>query len=418
MGLRQASDLLRSPGQNQRQARTQTPFARPLPSANQVSGEFLNVLGQSLAQESKANRQAMDAKKAFLAAVFENEADIARIQSEQDLTNFKGVRAMEEEGIVRQKYIDSVSNQYKKLPEMLQQDPEFQLRLYKKAAQFDKFRIPYVNSEARKIEDEAFKSRIVNDANTLAENALDPEFIRSEGISTLEQSLHQRLKRTYGEDPNRQIGNTTAGALIMAEMRAGVSAGITGAIRRQVVYEQFDLAGKTVEEHFSRITPDDQEKIKKMISQGVQQRKDDMALTLAQETMQYLGDDAPMTKYQQHLMDAARGDSDLYRKSLTILEGRQKIIDRQKERDYQQIEADIYDDVIKGKPLDSKLLNKLPPERRTSLVDLINKNMGGPATVTDYSKFNNIKDYLDRLPTDEFLSIDINIFSFTKNILL
>lgn len=404
MGMRQASDLLRPPAQ----ARTQTPFARPLPSAGQINPAFLNTLDQAFTRDAEAARKAAEKQKAFVAAVFENEADIARIESEQELTNFKGVMAMEKESVVRQKYIDAISNKFNDLPEMLKQDPDFKLRLYKKASQFDKFRIPYVNSEARKIEDEAFKSRIVNDSNTLAENALDLPYMAQEGIPTLEKSLYQKLSRTYGEDPNRQIGNTTAGELIMAEMRAGVSAGITGAIRQQIVYEKFDLAEQTVTQHFNKITADDREKIQKMIVKGLAQRKDDMALTLAQETMQYLGDDAPMTKYQQHLMDASGGDSDLYNKSLSILEGRQKIIDRQKEKDYQQLEAEIYDEVIKGRPLSSSKLNKLPPDRRTSLIDLINKNNGGPATVTDYTKFNNIKNYLDRLPEDEFLSIDIN----------
>lgn len=404
MGLRQPTDTLRTADQRP----LRIPFRQARPGNTQIDTRFIDTLARQNAERQRQLALQEKNRKAFMAAVFENDLDTERVRHEAEMSQYKGINAIEEQNEVKQRYLDAIQGRFAELPEQLQQDPDFQLRAYKKVGQFDRFTIPYVASEKNKVEEEAFKSRIANDINGVVENALDIEYIEREGIPTVERSIHDRLVRQYGDDPNRQIGNTTAGELMISEMRAGVSDSIRRVVQQQVTYNDFDIAEQTVARFFDRITPDDQQKIKAILQKGREDRSTDQSLALAQEAMSYLGNNASMTRYQEFLMTAARGDGDLYRKSLSILEGRQKIIDRQRRRDEERIEGEIYDEVTSGRPLDAEKLKRLPPDRQVNLVNQINANNGGPATVTNQDRFTEIREEIDRMTDEEFLDIDVN----------
>jgi len=404
MGLRQPKDLLNTKAS----APIRTTDVRPLPSAGQIDTGFINTLQRANQAEQKALANKREKMKKFMLALFENDADIERITREQELSSLDGVGAIEKAPSIKKRYFDNLKNRFGAIPEDFRSDPDFRLSLIKKASQFDRFSIPYLSGESNQVEDDAYKSRIANDMNIAVENAVDIPYLQNDAIPQLEKSIYQDLSRKYGTDPTRQIGNTTAGKLIVDEMNAGVSGTITKVIEQQVLVDDFGLAQQTLQTFRDRITPEDLLKIDKIINRGLKDSSEDHALALANQTLNVLGSEASMVKVEEYVRARSGSDADLYNKSLSILRGRQKIIDTQKERDYQDIEADTYDRIIRGREYDHEAFKQLPPARRDRLFELIDSNNGGPATITDHTRLNEINDFIDRLPDDEFIKMDIN----------
>lgn len=398
MGLRQPGDTKR----RTQSAQIRPSGFRPIPSG--VDGRFLNTIERGINLKNRQEQQRIK----FIKALFENDADISRIQAEQNLSNQEGFNAMEEAPSIKQQYLSSLNERFSEIPEQYRNNPDLRLSLIKKTNQFDRFSIPYVNQEARGVQDKAFNSRVANDVNTVVENAADLDYMERSGIPQVEESLYNKLSRQYGEDPNRKVGNTTVGELIMNEMRSGVSDTLTRSVQQQVMVNDFDTARKTVEKFYDRITPEDRLKVKKMIEKGLSDRKSDRALTLVNETYSVLGEDATLIQIEEYMRAASGSDGDLYNKALSMAEGRQKIIDGQKKRDYERIEGDVYEAIINGQQYSQEEFNRLPPDRQDKVISLVNKNNGGRAVVTDTSKYVEITNAIDVMPPEDFIAMDID----------
>lgn len=403
MGLRQPGELLNRSVQQ----KINTPGYRANPGAAQIDTAFVDTLSRGEQQRQKQLEKQRQQKQKFLEALFENDADRYRLEAEAELANSQGVNALEQSKSIRQQYLNQLKERMQAIPEDYRQDPSMQMTFVKKAGQFDKFSIPYVNSEARKVEDDAFKARVANDMNTVVENATDLNYISSEGIPTVEKAVHERLIRTYGDDPNRKIGNTTAGELIMSEMQAAVSETIYRSIVQQVNVEDFDTASKTVEMFFDRITPDDRTKIMKVINSGLKDSQDDRALDLVNMAWQTQGED-DIARLERFITTNAGGDPDLRNKALSIAQSRHKIQKQAKEDRMDQIEAQIYNEVISGGQINQDLFMQLDPQRRNSLVTLLNKNNGGPAVVTDRNKYDQILQAWDNMSNEDIVKINVD----------
>jgi hypothetical protein len=395
MGLRRPSDLLRPVDRRSPSPAGLTSQSTP------IDTRFIQTISQNIQNKEKQ-------RKSFLKALFENDADLMRVRSESELSRHEGLNALESAPTIKQQYMQDLNNRFNEIPEGFREDPELRLSLIRKTGQFDRFAIPYTNTEVKQVESAAFDSRVVNDINDVVENANDLDYMETQGIPRVEQSLFEQLSRKYGSDPNQQIGNTTVGELMMEEMQVGVSGSVTQAIQQQVLVNDFDTARQTVERFYDRITDEDRIKIKSMIEKGLKSNENDRALDLTNKALTVLGDDASLVQMEEYVRAASGSNSDLYKKSLSMLQGRYKIREDQRKRNYELAEADIYDNIVNGKPYDQESFNNLPPERQDKIIGLVNKNNGGRAVVTDYAKFQEITNSIDLMPPEEFITQDID----------
>lgn len=414
MGLRSPQDTLRPPSQQA----VRTPEFRANPRAGQIDPTFLNILQEGnnerkrqlerqRQEELRRLEKQREQKQRFMDAVFGNEADRIRLEAEAELSNARGANALEAGPSIRQKYLDRLKESLQGMPQDYRNDPRSQMSFVKKVGQFQSFAIPYVNTQARQVEDEAFKSRIANDMNTVVENATDLDYIEREGIPTVEAAIHERLVRQYGDDPNRQIGNTTAGQLIMSEMQAGVSDTIRKSVVQQVMLGDFQTAGQTIERFYDRITPDDRVKIKKIIDDGLKKNRSDRALDLVSLAWETQGEEN-MPLIERFITANAGGDSELRNKALAIAQSRYRIQEQAKEDREERLVSELYNEVASGRPMDDAKFRELSPARQDSLINLLQKNNGRRPVVTDQNKLNEIIQQWERMPPEDVVKINVD----------
>ncbi len=402
MGLRTPQDLLR------------TNTAKPTPSLNvkaggasKISNDFLNVTSNILSAKAKADAERNKAKQDFINTSLANDLDTLRVQAEADLSNNKGVNALQETSNIKNDYLAKINSRLDKVPSEYRRTYDVQTTIQKSTGKFDRFAIGYASSEARKVEDDTYTARVSNDINNIVENAGNIEYIKNEGIATLEQSVANKLSKVYGNDLNKELSpGVTAGDLIAAEQETAVSDAIRKSINQQLMVDRFDLAQETLTNLYDRLTPSDREKVLKRIETETKTKEDTQSLALAEEAWKM--SEGNLVQAEQIILSRSAGNGDQYKKALSFVQTKSSIVQKQKDKDNENRFNDLYDQMEKTGNININEFKKLPAEDRQKFRDAAFKNKGGGAVITDPQALRSANDRMNAMTDEEIVGMDIN----------
>ncbi len=401
----------RTPQQLLRPASTRpTPSAsfRADPSSTQISTKFIDTTASAL-KSAEARKQKVDKEKLDFAKVsFKNDMATARVQSEADLAKAKGVNALEKVTSIKQEFTRQMSERLDKVPAKYRDSYDIQSEALRASGEYDRFAIGYTAGETRKYVDDSYTTDIANEMNSMVDNAGDVKFLADTGLPRVVTAIRTRAERTYGDDRARVLNasGVTAGEMIDAQVVAGSSEAIRKSIQQQLVVNEFEKAAGTLKLFENEIVPDDRVKILKMINTAQKKEKVSRSIALGEEAFRLADGDLVMA--EKIILSRVGDNLDDFKTAMDHAKGKATIRETQKKKNIEKTFTEQYDRFIKTGSFDNAAMKLLPPEETNKLVEMINKNKGGPAIVTDQAAKVKIFNEVDRMSDQEFVALDVN----------
>ena len=378
------------------------------PSATQISGQFLQTIGTA-EKAAEARRQKAEKEKLDFAKIsFKNDMATARVKAESDLAAAKGVNALEKVSSIKQEFTRQMSERLDKIPERYRDSYDIQSEALRASGEYDRFAIGYTAGETRKYVDDAYTTDIANEMNSMVDNAGDVRFLATTGLPRVATAIRTSAERTYGTDRSKVLNasGVTAGEMIDAQVAAGVSESVRKSIQQQLVVNEFDKAAGTLKIFENEIVPDDRVKILKMIDTARKKEESTRSIALGEEAFRLAGGDLVMA--ENIILSRSGDDGKVFKIAMDHVKGKSAIRETQKKKNEEKIFTEQYDKFIKTGSFDAAAMKTLPPEEANKLIEMINKNKGGPATVTDQAAKVKIFNEVERMSDQEFVALEIN----------
>lgn len=394
---------LKTPQEMQQTKLDATPGTRFQSSvAPKIDTGFIDILSKKATEEEALRVRKEKEKFTFLQTDFKNKADALRIDAQSEMTDHKGIKALQEEPNIVGKYQRALDNTISKYPSevhpYLQQEAGQAMNRLRGAT------VPYVHGQTNEVKNNAYKTRLNNDINSTIENSGDLNFINEEGLANVEQSARLNLRRQYGDNSNLEVSpGVTAGTMIEEGTKKAVSSTLLGSVIQQSKVASVEKANEIFNRFSHEMTPADRVKAAEAIKTARDDKATKNSVILANMALREHADD-PVS---QELYVRANSVSDRdYAKTMAVLKSEAAAVKRAKDQTEEKTMGKIYDDLASGKGLDEADLLKIPADKRNNLVDEINFNGGGVAKETDWDIHDKV---LDSMSSDRNLAKTINL---------
>ena len=305
--------------------------------------------------------------------------------------------------------MNQVNSVIDNVPKAYSSTPEFRGTMLQERGKFQRHTISYTNAQARKLEDESYKTRVANDMNNMVEHAGDVAYVSGPGISVIEKSIRDNAARQFGDDPSLILeSGVSVGEVVEAQVFAGVSESLTKTIQQQLISGRPDLAQQTLGVNIDRIGPADRIKIKNMIKKNTENTEDSTSLGLAEEAFRVSGGDRVLGS--EYIIARSGGSLKVANKAISFFETKKNLRDKQKKDREEKTYGDLFDKVVAGQPLDQRAYLSLPPtgpNSREKLAETLNKTSSRGFVVTDQAAKSQITTELDRMSDSDVAAIDV-----------
>ncbi len=390
MGLRSPQDMKQVPLQAEPNARFNGGQVQPL------SKEFLGVGARAVNAQESAYNKAKAEELDFVKTTADNDAENDKIQASAELAQFEGLSTLDKSQKLREKLQEKYSKRMKDIPEQYHKyvAPIFE----KKVTGYNKFAVPYMLGQVRKVKDEADKVFAANAIDEAINESSDIESFNGEHLAKVVYAVGKRAEKKFNGNPE----------LMKEAITLGVSETIRRSVEQQAVLGRFDKADELLKKFDDELTPKDRVKAIKLMAQARDDMGDKEASDLAtQAGIQYPDD---LEKQELWLRGSSRNDK-VHRAATAFLRSRVAVQKLQKEKHTEKVYAQVTDAIARGNPAAAmEAVSSLPPgEEREKVFKWYNDTRGGQNVLTNFDAFDKLNERITNSHTAQSLEdLDLN----------
>lgn len=380
-----------------------------LSSGPQFDASFVDTLTrQSNARETQRRQAQSEAERDqenYAKTKYQNELNAATIESQARVTETLGENTLDQsrkEGDKLKGRINQITNS---LPEKYRQKFSPIGDGY-----FNKYRsvaLPYAASQARKIKQEAYDTRVKDAIDDVALLAGDPQAF-DEGLARLAPIVEERARARYGGANGEEMG-VSAKDLLDRETRLTYSTTVRQAVELQANQGMVTQASEMAEKYNQMLTPADAKAVISALDKARNKSDSDIAIQLVQAAETNYPEDLLA---QENFLRQNVTSTKQYREAVSVIQANVSLKREQNRRQEEQRLAgayDIADQIIASGDMTvlSELMDMTPDAKKSQVLAYVKSR--GDVKESDPQVFKEL-DNLYSTDPERFMQTDIRAY--------